>query len=57
MSKKRGSYSSGLEAAILIISLPVWLYSISIDLIGVHDPGDIVVAIGVSFLSCLEAEI
>ena len=49
--------SSGLEAAILYFSLPVWLYSILLSSVGMLDPENVGLAVEISFLSYLQAEI
>ena len=46
-----------VKAAILAYPLPVWLYSIHTSPIGMLDPKNMGIAVGISLLSCLQAEI
>ena len=40
-----------------IFTLPVWSHSLLMSLIGKVDPENIGIAVGISLISCLEAEI
>ena len=44
-------------AAILDYPLPVWLHSLRSSLVGMLDPKNLGLAVGISLISCLEAEI
>ena len=49
--------TSGLEAAMLVVPLPVQSYSIPVNSIGLLDPENMGVAFEISFLSLIRAEI
>ena len=45
-----------VKAAILDYSVPVWLYSIHTTPVGLLEPKNFGVAVGISLISCLRAE-